>query len=402
MLKKVIILAPPLHHNGSLHHYTQSLHDAFLRQGVESHIFGAEGPIDPREFLNKLLNETPDCTVSFNGLLPDEQGRFLCDQVKVPHVGILLETPNHYFPMVKSSHSILCCDDRYFCHFFKSMPFENVLFFPNATDKEIHYSRNQERDIDVGIFATYVDFEELRKDWHARYSMPVANILDAAAEITLSDQKTSYIEAFIQAMDNPLLSKDIDANSLPMKEILDYLENYVRGKDRFELANSIKDAKLHIYGSSSSKATWKDSPLHNHNNIIFHEVVDYEEVKELMKRTKIVLNSSITHKNGGHERIFLGLACGALVITNENIYLNEHFTDNLDISFYRHKKWNEVNDKVNDFLANEDKRAEIAAAGRKIVMEHHTWDNRVNMLRHLLPAILEKLPRRVVPTDHNH
>ena len=61
------------------------------------------------------------------------------------------------------------------------------------------------------------------------------------------------------------------------------------------------------------------------SNIIVHDAVPYAESLEIMKQSKIVLNSSIKNKFGAHERIFAGLASGALVLTNENIYLKEYF-----------------------------------------------------------------------------
>jgi spore maturation protein CgeB len=54
-----------------------------------------------------------------------------------------------------------------------------------------------------------------------------------------------------------------------------------------------------------------------------------------------------------------------------------------------------VNDRVNDLLAQESKRAKIADSGRKIVMENYTWDVRVNDLLEILPSLFSGVQARL-------
>jgi spore maturation protein CgeB len=216
--------------------------------------------------------------------------------------------------------------------------------------------------------------------------------MDEAAEITLSDQVTPYINAFVTAL-NHQVSKQagIDPEKIDFISALDDLETYIRGKDRIELVNAITEAKVDIFGSSQHIETWTKYFGKKRSNIVIHDPVPYEQVLDIMKHTKIILNSSPWIKNGAHERIFSGLACGALVLTNENIYMREHFTDGEDILFYQHKKWDKANHKINDYLGNEAKRERVAAKGREKVMAEHTWDHRAATLIAEVEKILPRL-----------
>jgi spore maturation protein CgeB len=114
-----------------------------------------------------------------------------------------------------------------------------------------------------------------------------------------------------------------------------------------------------------------------------------------MQQSKICLNSMPFFKNGTHERVLAGLACGAVPVTTDNIYFREFFRDNEDLLYYSMKDKSSVNDRVNDLLAQESKRAKIADSGRKIVMENYTWDVRVNDLLEILPSLFSGVQARL-------
>jgi spore maturation protein CgeB len=110
-----------------------------------------------------------------------------------------------------------------------------------------------------------------------------------------------------------------------------------------------------------------------------------------MKQSKIVLNSSIKNKFGAHERIFTGLAAGALVITNENDYLKKYFTHDIDIAFYQFNNLNQINETIHAYLSDEEKREQVVENGREIVMSFHTWDARIKTFEKELFPLIEKM-----------
>jgi spore maturation protein CgeB len=99
-----------------------------------------------------------------------------------------------------------------------------------------------------------------------------------------------------------------------------------------------------------------------------------------MKQSKVVLNSSIKNKEGAHERIFAGLACGAAVVTNENAYMKEQFNEGEGLIFYKAFQQEVVNTQVDAYLSHENDRQDAVKRGQLKVMQAHTWDQRVELL----------------------
>lgn len=394
MIKKIDLFMPPTSQYGVLHHFTKKLCEAFIRLGVTCRLLQAERN-NPKPFLTEIFQDPPDCTLSFNGLLPDEEGRFFCDMIQIPHVACLVDSPNQFFPLIRSPFTIITCVDRFSCEFFRGMNFHNVLFMPHGVEKNISANLDAKRSHDVVMLSSCIDYNAVREGWTKKYSKEICSILDQAAEITFSDQETAYVQAFVQALDLHVnKGHAVDPQQIDFVNILDDLETYIRGYDRVQMIKSIKDARVDIYGSSDSKEGWKKYLGANAKNIIIHDPIPFERALELMKNSKIILNSCPWIKNGGHERIFAGLASGALVITNENIYMREHFKNGESIAFYRYKQWDKINDQINNYLKDESMRKAVIAKGRDLVLKEHTWDHRAAVLLKELPALIKRVPKQ--------
>lgn len=392
MIKRLDLFMPPnISQYGVLHHFTQKMYEALLRTGVNCRILEAKRD-NPKPFLTELFKDPPECTLSFNGLLPDEEGRFFCDLIHIPHIAYVVDSPNGFVSLVHSPYTIITSADRNGCEFFKGVNAKNVLFMPHGVEKNLNFDpRDEERTYDVLMLSSCIDYENMRKQWSKKYSPEICTILDEAAEIVFSDQTTSYVQAFVSAMDaNVNRGVAIDSSKVDFIDLLDELEIYARGKDRVELVRAIKDAKVDIFGSPASTTTWKKQ-LGGQSNVVIHDEVPYDQALELMQKSKIVLNSCAWIKYGLHERILAALACGALPITAENPFIKESFKEGSNIAFYRYNDRKEVNNTVNEYLKNESKRRQVAAAGREIVMHHHTWDQRASALIKEISPILNTL-----------
>src|SRR6516162_3155093 len=105
-MKKIDVFMPPLSQYSVLHHFTKKLHEALVQQGIVSRLLEAKHN-DPGPFLDALLKDPPDCTLSFNGLLPDNQGRFFSDMIRIPHVACLVDSPTNFLTLVRSPYSVI-------------------------------------------------------------------------------------------------------------------------------------------------------------------------------------------------------------------------------------------------------------------------------------------------------
>lgn len=389
MIKHIDLFMPPnISQYGVLHHFTIKMHEALQRSGVRTRILQAQKE-NPKPFLSELFNEIPDCTLSFNGLLPDKEGRFFCDLVKIPHVACTVDSPNAFFSLASSPFTIITSVDRNACDFFRGIHAKNVLFMPHGVEKHLnHKLEGHKRPYDVLMLSSAIDHEEIKNAWPKKFGAILSQVMADAAEKALSDQTTSYVQCFVVTLDE-YVSKGaaIDPTQLEFLPILDEIESYIRGRDRLELVKAIKEAKVHIFGASSSKGGWAKL-LKNQANVVIHEGVPYDQAIHLMQQSKIVLSSCAWIKNGLHERILTGALAGAAVITAENPYLKEQFTDKENLLFYRYKQWDKVNDVIHQVLSDEARCQQIALAGKEKVIHNHTWDNRVGvLLKELAPVI---------------
>jgi len=394
MIKRIDIFMPPLSRYNVLQGMTHAIYKALSHQGVNCRILVAQRD-DPLPFLESIFSDPPDCTLSLNGLLPDPEGRFFCDMIKIPHVAWLVDSPNQFTAMADSKRNIILCPDKYATLFFKDLKFENVLFLPHGVDPEIASEKELEKKYDVVFLGSCIDYESIEKSWETKYPKNLYHALKQAAQTTLSDQETPYVEAFVDALNRNLSkSETLATGPLNLMQVLHELEMYIRGKDRVALLKGIKDATVDVFGAGESQG-WKKYFPEESQNIRLHPPISFEEAIEVMKQSKIVLNSSPWIKNGGHERIFAGMLCGAVVITSDNPFMTHNFDNEKDLFYYYHGQWRDVNATVNLCLKDESKRKKIAQNGKKKVIASHTWSKRVESLIKELPKMLEKIQKKV-------
>nr|HEV8050933.1 glycosyltransferase [Parachlamydiaceae bacterium] len=307
------------------------------------------------------------------------------------HIACLVDSPNSYLSLTRSASTLITCVDRNSVDFFKGTGFSKVLFMPHGVDRSLAPDASGVREYDVVMLASCIDYELIYASWKSKYSAPLRKAMEETAENALKDISKPYYQVFVEALDKQVqLQSGIDPQTIDFIEILDEIEMYIRGKDRVELIRSIKEAKIDIFGSGDETGGW-DKYVGDMPNVVLHDPVPFEQALAIMKHSKIVLNSCPWISYGGHERIFSGLACGALVITNENAFLKEEFKDGESIVFYQHGNWEKANHRVNEYLENSPKRDQVALNGRDIVMARHTWDNRAAQLVQELPALLDSL-----------
>lgn len=365
----------------SKRHFTLKLAEAMDRKGIITKIVDTrEGENMTPEVIASIYQFAPDITCSFSSFTPTEEGLYLWDFLKIPHVAFLVDPVLYNINLIKSPYSIISCVDRFDCEQLRQHQFQKTFFWPHAIERELAPDPKAKKIYDVVFLGSCHDYESLQDSYRQRCSEPVGKALDRAAEIVLGDNKTPLTDALVLAWNEMKL----DVSEQDFCALFYYFDNYTRGKDRVDLIRSVTDAEVHVFGElvvddPMSVLGWKEY-LGAQPNVVLHPSVPYEEAMEILKKSKICLNSTPFFKNGSHERIFASLACGAVPITTDNLFVREFFKDGEDLILYQHRNLSEVNGKVNELLANENKRQAIAAKGRAKVMAEHTWDTRVDQL----------------------
>jgi hypothetical protein len=125
----------------------------------------------------------------------------------------------------------------------------------------------------------------------------------------------------------------------------------------------------------------------------FYRFYPPEEVGQVYSQSRIVFNMSIA--GDLTMRIFEGTLCGALVISDSaKNGLNELFHVGKEIVLYTNV--DDLLEKIQFYLAHDNKREQIAVDGQKRASQEHTYHHRVNKIMVFLgqPSLKKLAPMR--------
>lgn len=322
---------------GTVAHFSKGLGDALERQGIKTRLFW----IGDGHFFHafyEIMADPPDFTCSFSDISLEKQP--LADLWQIPHLFLMVDPPIYFLHQLTSKYGWVACVDEGDCAFVRSLNFPRVFFLPHAADANLKTPVEKSREFEAVFFGTCIDYEAVADKWPKGEK----DLLFAASEKVLSREGLSIAQALIQ----------LGVRAIDLPRYHDEVDRYTRGKDRVELIRSLKDQKVHIWG----EGPWKRYFPHHD----LHPPLDFDQTFDIMKESKVVLNSSPRFKSGAHERIFYALICGASVYTGANTYLTTYLPEVLT---YRYGEWE------TPCFKNWQERAE---AGQQKVLASHTWD----------------------------
>lgn len=361
---------------GVLDDFTVKLSEALQRKGIQTRLI----PVTAEGTVSLDWRDLPEATLCFNGI-PDSGDELLCDRIAVPHYALLVDPPTRFNRLIESPYMHIGCDDRSGVRLLHEMDFEGAFFFPHAVDKDIYHHPKAERNLDVVLMATYIDHEAIREEWQRIFPESISASMDAVIERVFSDDSKNFIEIFLEEVQKNVpqaQGKTLIENPYII-ELTWQLELYIKGKERLNLVRSITKTPLHIFGASVSQKGWKEA-IKGQENVTIHPPVSFKEALSVMKNSKVILNSSLKNKEGAHERIFSGMACGAVVVTNQNSFIQQCFQDGKEVILFSEKALDQVDGYIYQLLLSENQRHEIALAGQEQTLRNHTWDNRAEEL----------------------
>lgn len=378
---------------GTKRYFTEKLAEAFQRKGIETAIKDSQKGWKIEDLPKLWKKGLPDFTCSFNRVQFLMNGGNLGYNIQAPHLSMIVDPLIYEIPITESPYAAMTCVDYTEYQMMLSKGYDKILFWPHAIERELALKDYEDRPYDVVMIGSCYDPENLKAHWQRKYSDKICKVIDDALDICFSDPKMH----FIFAVDLSLNHHGLQASEVDYLDLIYYVDNYMRGVDRVELLRAIKEIPVHVFGGTCWR---KEHPIEGWQhyladmpNMHLHPAISFQESLEILKKSKICLNSVPSFKNGTHERVFASFACGAVPITTESLYLRDHFEEGKEIFFYRMQNWGEVNHVIKDLLKDEKKRKDIAEKGRANVLENHTWDVRVDQLLRELPPILGKINR---------
>lgn len=395
MIERICFVTSDIFYN-TFRHFTEGLAAAFERQGVETLTVDLKDPtLSLEEILYKIFIWQPTLTCSFNLVCVVEPHLFVFDKVKIPHWTITLDPAFYFTHLIRSPYALFSSADRYECAILRNMN-PRTFFFPHAINREwLDIKKNNDpRCYDAVFVGSCHDYEGLRRQWHLEFPSPLPEIADRAVEIFFQGEQVSVVEAFSQAWsERAVEASNCDLKAAPpMRTLLSYLDNHVRGRSRVEMIRSFDKVQIHVFGSvypthPDCVQGWEHY-LSGRDNVIIHPPLPFLQTLDLFRQSKFCLNNMPSSTDGSHERVLMALACGSLPVTTPSGWLAEQFNVGEELLFANSSGG--VEEQMLSLLADENERLQRAMQGYAKVAEHHTWDHRVVDAQRAIEAIFTK------------
>lgn len=135
-----------------------------------------------------------------------------------------------------------------------------------------------------------------------------------------------------------------------------------------------------IYAERDANLRSMETSL-SQRNCSFRKRPYLEKLSELYGNSKIVFNQTADHIKTFNMRIFEGMGCGALVLTDDTPEQSRLFQDGKHYIIFNSTE--DLLEKAQYYLEHLDEAAKIAAAGHKHVLKAHTYEHRARQLLEL-------------------
>ena len=181
----------------------------------------------------------------------------------------------------------------------------------------------------------------------------------------IDDQTSTVVKPLLQCTNTNLFYPEIDGEF--DNEVL--FVGVTRGVFRQVVKDIIETGHdISVYGYGWDKFI--------DNKFIKGDFIDNDILNRAYSSCKILLNDhwdDMKDKGFISNRIFDALACEAFVISDEVATVEDVFGD-VVVTYNGHE---DLDKKVDYYLANDEKRKELAKKGRELVLKNHTFDSRV-------------------------
>ncbi len=198
----------------------------------------------------------------------------------------------------------------------------------------------------------------------------------AASIIRAADAMVSEAEPVLPALQTAFKDRSVDLfaafSAATLVQFVEETERLAEQISRSALLLALRGLPLHLIAPGVPDFL---KPLPD--CWTFHGECTVEELRQRMARTKIVLNPVVKFPFGAHDRVFHAQAEGAAVATPYSHFLAADYRDGESILFVDpNRQPDAVAARLADLLADDAALGALAAAGKGIYADRHTWRHR--------------------------
>ena len=312
-----------------------------------------------------------------------EDGKNIWDRFEIPFYNIMMDHPFHYKKALDQApeEMILLCVDRnhaaYVQRFFPRV--KKAVFFPHA-GIELPM-RDQERQIPVadrkidvlyaGGLARYAA-EGLIPDLGSIREFDAFGLVRDALEWLMQnpEQTTEYvIEQCLKDRNVMLDDRRLGEVITELRFVDSFAVSFYREQAVRTLAS--QGITVTIFGAGWERCEWES------DHVVYGGEILPVQVLELMRQSKIVLNTMTWFKRGAHDRIFNGMLAGAAVVSDTSEYMQEQFTDGRQLRLFSLKEIGALAEMTAALLEDPARAQDLADCGYLAAKKGHLWKHRL-------------------------
>ncbi len=359
---------------------------------TKAHFF-EEDPQKNQAFLTEMhqavLSERPMMVFDSNGKLGLHKSPIPVEQYKLSYYS---DAPYEFLEFVQpmKSGATATYSDRSFKQFYEDAKFElETIFMPHGgpltvtkgkplADRKypisfVGYIKNPEP---LGAFETLLSGSDER----------LISIVKQASEMNLHEGVEAYIafrSCALEAGFNPLEIMDLPV----LGELLNKMGHWSEEQRRLQLLRAFKDFPLHIFGPVMEEVKGvTDQNHHFYGPTLGHDVI------EMLKESRVLLNTVTKFPEGSHERIWFALAHGCMVYTDASRFVMETFNNDENILFIDYDNLSHDVERIKAYVEESERLQKIVEAALPIYQVNHTWLQRVESTFRQMPILAPYMP----------
>lgn len=242
-------------------------------------------------------------------------------------------------------------------------------YLPHAADPELWYENQTQKEHDVILTSHLCDYKSNLSDIKQKYNTKYYKIFIDLYELLMNNSKNTFWEVY----QNYANHENIDLNDADLyRHMFMELCYIVTNAKRVNLVNNLKNFNIKVWGPD----IWKK---YIEKGVQYMGSSDLANTIEITQKAKIALHlQPLQILKGLHERVLNASLTGALVVSDEAPFIMSGFGDNL--VYYNNVSFENLSDKVEYYLKNDDIRNEKVQNANKIILDNHTWDHRAEMI----------------------
>ncbi len=246
-------------------------------------------------------------------------------------------------------------------------------FMPHATDKDLWKQKDLEKEHDLVLFSSLRDYENMLEQY--KNNKFLFGLINEMVEIMLKQPNLTFWEVFVMIKN----SCQINLNLNDYARLSNIVCFIVEQKQKIKLIQALANLNVKVFGNELWKKYIK-------GKVQYMGAVDFNQSIDTMNKAKISLNCQISSLNYGfHERFLNASSVATFNLVSATPFIRQEFGDSF--GYFDHSTFEDVEQKAQYYLLNDDERIEKAKEAQKIVHEKHLWKHRALAINELFTQV---------------